>query len=129
MQQTRKKTLLLGNERQQRIGSFILDYLSRETSFMSSEESHNVSSDVIESIFGVTKARKSDDKLAGVTPIILIMPLRLCLADSTRRVNFKFKERLELGRHRHIREWTDLNLSPNLVTKRLKTIGKNCVGF
>ncbi len=124
-----KTRLLQGNERQQKIGTFILEYLNREISFMNKDESHNASSDTIESTFGVTKARKSDDKLAGVTPIILMIPLRLHFSDDTRRINFKFKERLELERHRHIKEWTDVYLSPNLVTKRLKTIGKKCVGF
>jgi len=124
-----KVALMQGNDRQQKIGAYILDYFDRETSFMDKEESHNASSDAIESTFGVTKARKSDDKLAGVTPIILMIPLRLSLSTKTRRVNFNFKERLEIGRHRHIKEWTDANLSPNLVIKRRKTIGKNCVGF
>ena len=118
-----------GNERQHKIGAFILEYLDRETSFMNKDESHNASTDTIESTFGVIKARKSDDKLAGVTPVILMMPLRLHFADKTRRVNFNFKERLEIGRHRHIKEWTDANLSPNLVIKRRETIGKRCVGF
>ena len=118
-----------GNERQQKLGIHILDYLNREISFMDKKESHNASSDTIESTFGVTKARKSDDKLAGVTPIILMIPLRLHFADKTKRVEFNFKERLEVGRHRHIKEWTDVNLSPNLVVKRLETIGKKCVGF
>ena len=71
----------------------------------------------------------SDDKLAGVTPIILMMPLRLNLADKERRVNFKFKERQEDGRHRHIKEWANENLSPNLVVKRIKTIGKKYAEF
>ena len=65
-----------GNERQQKLGIHILDYLNREIAFMDKKESHNASSDTIESTFGVTKARKSNDKLAGVTPIILMMPLR-----------------------------------------------------
>ena len=120
-----KNTLRLGNERQQKIATFILDYLNREISFMDKGESHNTSSDAIESTFGVTKARRSDDKLAGVTPIILIIPLRLSLSDTNRRINFNFKERLELGRHRHIKEWTDAHLSPNLVVKRLKVLVKN----
>ena len=124
-----RNTLMSGNERQHKIGTFILEYLDRETSFMNEDESHNASTDTIESTFGVAKARKSDDKLAGVTPIILMMPLRLHFADKTRRVNFNFKERLETGRHRHIKEWTDVNLSPNLVIKRRETIGKKCVGF
>ena len=124
-----RNTLMSGNERQHKIGTFILEYLDRETSFLNEDESHNASTDTIESTFGVVKARKSDDKLAGVTPIILMMPLRLHFADKIRRVNFNFKERLETGRHRHIKEWTDVNLSPNLVIKRRETIGKKCVGF
>ena len=124
-----RNTLMSGNERQHKIGTFILEYLDRETSFMDEDESHNASTDTIESTFGVVKARKSDDKLAGVTPIILMMPLRLHFADKIRRVNFNFKERLETGRHCHIKEWTDVNLSSNLVIKRRETIGKKCVGF
>ena len=124
-----ENTLISGNERQQKLGTYILDYLNRETSFVDKEESHNASSDAIESTFGVVKARKSDDKLAGITPIILLMPLRLHFADKTRRLSFNFKERLEVGRHSHIKEWTDTHLSPNLVIKRRKTIGKKCVGF
>ena len=65
-----------GNERQQKLGIHILDYLNREISLMDKKESHNASSDTRGSTFGVTKARKSNDKLAGVTPIILMMPLR-----------------------------------------------------
>ena len=42
----------------------------------------------------------------------------------TEYLHFNFKERLETGRHRHIKEWTDVNLSPNLVIKRRETIGK-----
>lgn len=122
-------SLMLGNERQRKVGAFILEYINRELSLVNEGEAHNASSDSIESTFGVTKARMSDDKLVGVTPIILMIPLRLNLADKERRVNFKFKERLEKGRHRHIKEWTDENLTPNLVIKRMKTIGKKCAGF
>ena len=124
-----KTSLMFGNERQRKVGTFILEYIDRELSFVGEEEAHNASSDPVESTFGVTKARMSSDKLVGVTPIILMMPLRLNLADRERRVNFKFKERLEIGRHRHIKEWTDENLSPNLTVKRINTIGKKCAGF
>lgn len=122
-------SLMSGNERQCKVGSFILEYVERELAFVNEGESHNASSDPVESIFGVVKDRMSDDKLAGVTPIILMMPLRLNLADKGRRVKFNFKQRLEEGRHRHIKEWTNENLSPNLVVKRINTIGKKCAGF
>ena len=122
-------SLMSGNERQCKVGSFILEYMERELAFVNEGESHNASSDPVESIFGVVKGRMSDNKLAGVTPIILLMPLRLNLADKDRRVNFNFKQRLEEGRHRHIKEWANENLSPNLAIKRINTIGKKCVGF
>lgn len=122
-------SLMLGNERQRKVGTFILEYIDRELSFVGEGEAHNASSDPVESTFGVTKTRMSSDKLVGVTPIILMMPLRLNLADRERRVHFKFKERLEISRHRHIKEWTDENLSPNLMVKRINTIGKKCAGF
>lgn len=120
--------LMSGNDRQRKVGSFILEYIERELSLVNEGESHNASSDSIESLFGVTKAKMSDNKLAGVTPIILLMPLRLHLANKELN-NFKVKRRMEQGRHRHIKEWTSENLTPNLVVKRCNTIGKKCVGF
>lgn len=122
-------SLLMGNSRQQMLGHFIIEYFNREVSFVGEKDAHHASSDCIESTFGVTKGRKSDDKLVGVTPIILMIPLRLCLSNETKRVSFNYKERLEAGRHRHIKEWADNNLSPNLAVKRRNTIGKKCVGF
>lgn len=124
-----RENLMTGNERQRRIGFMILEYIKREVSLVDEEGSHNSSSDPIESTFGVIKARMSNDKLVGITPLILLMPLRLKLADKNKRLNFKFKERLEEGRHRHIKEWMNENLTPNLVVKRLNTIGKKCIGF
>ncbi len=123
------ESLILRHERQRKVGSYILGYLERELSLLNEGDVHNASSDPIESTFGVTKDRMSNDKLTGVTPMILIMPLRIALADKNRRVGFDFKERLEEGRHRHIKEWTNANLSPNLAVKRINTIGKKCVGF
>ena len=83
----------------------------------------------IESTFGVTKARMSDDKLVGVSTMILVIPLRLRLAEKGSRFKFNFKERLEHERLCNIKQWADENLSPNLMIKRINTIGKKCVGF
>ena len=118
-----------GNERQRKVGTYILEYLDNEISFMGENEQHNASSDPVESTFGVTKAIMSNDKLVGVTTMILVIPLRLKLAEENSRVKFKFKERLEQERHWHIKQWANENLSPNLMVKRINTIGKKCVGF
>lgn len=124
-----KQKLMSGNDRQRKVGTFILEYIERELSLVNEGESHNASSDSIESLFGVTKNKMSDNKLAGVTPIILLMPLRVHFADKEKRTNFNIKVRMEQGRHRHIKEWTSENLTPNLVVERYNTIGKKCVGF
>ena len=122
-------TIMNGNERQRKVGTYILEYLDNEISFMGENEQHNASSDPIESTFGVTKAIMSNDKLVGVTTMILVIPLRLKLAEENSIVKFKFKERLEQERHWHIKQWANENLSPNLMLKRINTIGKKCVGF
>lgn len=122
-------TIMNGNERQRKVGTYILEYLDNEISFVGENEQHNASSDPVESTFGVTKAIMSNDKLVGVTTMILVIPLRLKLAEENSRVKFKFKERLEQERHWHIKQWANENLSPNLMVKRINTIGKKCVGF
>ena len=122
-------SIMNGNERQRKVGTYILEYLDSEVSFMGKNEQHNASSDPVKSTFGVTKARMSDDKLVGVTTMILVIPFRLRLAEEDSRVKFKFKERLEQERHWHIKQWANENLSPNLMVKRINTIGKKCVGF
>ena len=122
-------TIMNGNDRQLKVGTYILEYLDNEISFMGENEQHNASSDPVESTFGVTKAIMSNDKLVGVTTMILVIPLRLKLAEENSRVKFKFKERLEQERHWHIKQWANENLSPNLMVKRINTIGKKCVGF
>lgn len=123
------RTLMCGNERQRKLGAYILEYFDRELSFVNGNACHNASSDPVESAFGVIKSRMPDNKLVGVSPIILIMPLRFSLANHDARPKFDFKGRLERGRHCHLKEWKDENLSPNLAVKRSKTIGKRCVGF
>lgn len=118
------ESIMNGNERQRKVGTYILDYMDKEVSLMSSGERHNASSDTIESTFGVIKMNMSDDKLVGVSTMILVIPLRLKLADRESRANFNFKERLEQEKYRHIKEWADENLSPNLTVKRINTLGK-----
>lgn len=44
-------SLMSGNERQCKVGSFILEYVERELAFVNEGESHNASSDLVESIF------------------------------------------------------------------------------
>lgn len=121
-----RNNLMAGGERMRKLGTFILQYLDREEALLVDEDDkHNISSDPIETAFGVHKARKSPNKLYGVSPIILALPLRLALATPEKRKEFNFKERMEKSRHKYIKIWKGENLLPNMVSIRRKILKKS----
>lgn len=120
-----RNNLMAGGERMRKVGAFILQYLDREEALLVGKDGpHNISSDPIEAAFGVHKDKKSPNKLYGVSPVILAMPLRLALATPEKRKEFKFKELMEKSRHKNIKKWTDENLLPNMVSIRRKILKK-----
>lgn len=120
-----RNNLMAGGERMRKLGTFILQYLDREEALLvNKDDQHNICSDPIETAFGVHKARKSPNKLYGVSPIILALPLRMALATPEKRKEFNFKERMEKSRHKYIKKWTDENLLPNMVSIRRKILKK-----
>ena len=55
----------------------MLAYFDEEQKLLKpSDKSHVISSDIIESMFGYYKGRKSPDKQAGITCSALVIPLR-----------------------------------------------------
>lgn len=114
-----------GNSRMRELSRAILQFLLEEMSFLKSEtDSHNNSSDILESTFGVFKAKKSPNKLYGVTSFVLFIPAYAKLADPKSAKDHNFKEHLENIRVRQIKEWADINLPGNLVVKRIQTLKK-----
>ena len=85
---------------------------------------HNNSSDIIESIFGRYKARKSTNKLNGVTPYVLFIPIYARLINKEQAPKFDFKIALEEKRIGDIETWAKKNLTPNLVQLRTKQMRK-----
>ena len=83
-----------------------------------------MSSDIIESIFGEYKGRKSPNKLCGVTSYVLVLPLFGCLKTREDRLAFDFNAKMEAVRLADIKEWRDLNLLDNWAQKRIETLGK-----
>ena len=57
-------------------------------------KSHNITSDIIESTFGVFKQKKSPNKLCGITHFVLFIPLHAKLENDSATKTFNFKERL-----------------------------------
>ena len=120
-----EKYLLSGNLRMIELGECIVEFLRKETMVIGSNvDAHNNSSDIIESIFGRYKARKSANKLNGVTPYVLFVPIYTRLINDKQAKKFDFKAALEEKRIGEIDIWSKKNLSPNLVQLRTKQLKK-----
>jgi hypothetical protein len=114
---------LVGNKRVTRIAEQMVDYLKAETKKLPSSKTRwNASSDIIESIFGVYKDRKSDNPLHGITSFVLFLPLYTRLGAKDNIVPFDFKSSLESVFMSDIDDWKKEKLPENLVYKRIKTL-------
>jgi len=120
-----EKYLLRGNLRMIELGKCIIEFLRKEVMLIGSNlVAHNNSSDVIESLFGKYKARKSTNKLNGVTPYVLFVPIYARLTNKEQSQKFDFKIALEKKRIGDIESWAKKNLTPNLVQLRTKQMRK-----
>lgn len=120
-----RKSLLQGNKRMIKLGSDIIGFLIKEATLLESDKAvHHNSTDIVESLFGTFKARKSPNKLYGVTPFVLFVPLHAKLAEVQQAKTFNFKSALEEVRLCNIDSWAKENLSPNLVNKRTECLQK-----
>ncbi len=118
-----KRTLAIGNSRMIKLAQYILQFLNAEVALLESDQDvRNNSSDIIESVFGTYKARKSPNKLYGVTNFILFIPAYTQMLKAKKANKLQFKEKLERIRLKDIDDWTTDNLSENLVCKRTKTL-------
>jgi hypothetical protein len=118
-----EKHLLCGNSRMIHIGECIIKFLKNETKSISTEQTaYNNSSDIIESIFGKYKYRKSPNKLNGVTPFILFVPIFSKLIENSSAKKFDFKSTLEEKRMKEINTWAKENLTLNLVKLRVNCL-------
>jgi len=98
-----------------------MGYLQQEAGKLSTEKSvWHISSDIIESIFGVYKERKSPNALNGVTPYVFMLPLLTKAKSNSKSGCFSidFKTTLENVFLRDIDQWEHENLSENLTVKR-----------
>jgi len=122
-----EKYLLCGNLRMIELGKCIVEFLQKEVMLIKSNTAaHNNSSDIIESIFGRYKARKSTNKLNGVTSYVLFVPIYARLINKEQTQRFDFKAALEENLIEDIDTWTKKNLTPNLVQLRLKKFKNAC---
>ena len=119
-------THVLGNAhcRQARVGMKMLQYFKREEATLAGNMSINLSSDIMESAFGIYKSKKSPNKLYGVTSFILTIPLYSKVANESVTKTINFKERIVNVKLKDISTWSTEHLSKNWVTERTKTLRK-----
>ena len=119
-------THVLGNAhpRQARAGVKMLEYFNREETLLTGNMNVNISSDIIESTFGIYKSKKSQNKLYGITSFVLTIPLYPKVANESVTKTINFKERIVNVKLKDISTWATGHLYKNWVTERTKTLRK-----
>jgi len=105
------------------IASRMCLYLQNEAKLLKSDQDvHNVSSDIIESTFGIYKCRKSPNNRYGVTAFSLFIPIQPKLTSSKKARQFDFKGTLESTSIKDLNCWKETTLLPNDEAKRRKVL-------
>ena len=113
------------NNRRAMLGIRMLDYFKKEEALLVDDvQNDNISSDIIESDFGIFKMKKSPNKLYGITPFVLLIPLYPKLVNKSVTDTFNFKERLVNVKLKDVDSWATKNMSTNWVTERTKIFRK-----
>ena len=113
------------NNRRAMLGIRMLDYFKKEEALLVDDvQNDNISSDIIESDYGIFKMKKSPNKLYGITPFVLLIPLYPKLVNKSVSDTFNFKERLVNVKLKDIDTWAAKNMSTNWVTERTKIFRK-----
>ena len=111
-------------QRLTRLAEMLLGYFRKEAALLkASDESHNVSSDIIESSFGYFKERKSDNRMYGVTGFVMVLPLHTKLSTLEAARNFDFKGCMERTHNSDLKVWKKRSLPETLVAKRVRVLG------
>ena len=117
---------VIGNahSRQAKAGLKMLEYFEKEEELLTKDMNINISSDIIESTFGIYKSKKSPNKLYGITSFALIIPLYPKITNEIVTETFNFKERLVNVKLKDVDAWRTKYLSKNWVTERTNTLKK-----
>ena len=116
---------VIGNaySRRVKLGLKMIEYFNKQKALLgSNEDVHNISSDIIESDFGIYKAKKSPNKLYGITSLVLMLPLYPKITEYSVTDKQDFKVRLANVKPKDIDSWAKKNLYQNRVSLRTKTL-------
>lgn len=124
-----RRNLYGGNARMRQLADLIVGYLTTEIGKVTKKaDTWHACSDIIESIFGVYKAKKALNPLYGVTLFSLFIPLYTRIgnqakqADQKKLISVDFKTSLEQFFLSDIQRWRDTHLPDNQVEKRRRLL-------
>ena len=111
--------LLDGNERMRQLRVLITSYLDTESTLLTAEHSnHNISSDIIESDFGIFKDSMPSNKTNGFTESILYIPLRPKACNLEDAAKIDIKTIMERRTVKEVKQWKAEHLKANPMSKR-----------
>ena len=109
-----KQRLLAGSARERLIHAKVLDYLDRESLLLTHEHPvHNITSDLIESEFGIFKAAMPSNKVCGFTASVLYIPIRAKLGTLSNAHELNIGEIMKRQTVGKVKSWKDKNLRQN----------------
>lgn len=114
-----KQRLLAGSARERLVHAKVLDYLDRESLLLTDEHPvHNITSDLIESEFGLFKAAMPSNKICGFTASVLYIPIRAKLGTLSKTCGLNIGEVMKRQTVGRVKSWKDKNLRQNPMIKR-----------
>ena len=117
------KSLTSSTERISALGRLMEGYITGEYGKLSEQyKNWHISSDIIESLFGSYKAKKSPNAMNGVTKQIFFLPVPTKMKGDTKIDNNCFKGYLERVFLKDLDTWRDTHLSVNRTVKRKKLL-------
>lgn len=110
---------LVGSKRQRMLRACVLEYLDKEVELLSKEHPvHNITSDLIESEFGIFKECMPSNKINGFTISVLYIPIRAKLGTLANADNIDIKKIMERRTVNEVKQWKKENLRQNPMVKR-----------
>ena len=119
-----RASLMTQGDRVRRLADRLIDYFDTEERLLKPGETHNISSDIIESTFGMLKERMSPNRNNGYTTIVLMLPTALKLSSIDECRKFSVTKILDNCTINDVRQWREKNLLQNPSNRRRKLTKK-----
>lgn len=114
-----RQRLLGASERQGLVYSKVVEYLNQECMLLTEEHPvHNVTSDLIESDFGILKASLPSNKINGFTLSVLYIPIKAKLGALSNASKVNIGEIMKRQTIENVKLWKEKKLSKNSMAKR-----------